>query len=227
MKVILATAILLSVSGASLRATADEPSNEARTYESGAACSGAALRVWNFWSGEYPQPVVQVISTVTLNAVSDVCVPGERFSCSVPAGLYHPWSELEYGYVTVRGSYLYVAVAPFTVTVYEDEREVDVPYPAGTRVEVPTYLSEGLCRFWLPDRRLDEELCPESWTTASGESIFTALPAAKAPTGGQYFRALCAEGRSGWIRADESLFEHAEVIEGELRGWGAVGPATE
>lgn len=171
------------------------------------------------WQGEYPGPIVQVDRPVVVNARLGPCQVAAPVTCTVPAGLYHPWAAGAGGYVTVRGTDRYRA-----------RRAVEVEpgggrvVPAGEVIDVVAYLGEGFCAFggtW--DGVLSS--CPEQVADGQGE-VFE--PLGTEPVGAveqQFFSVACAEGPQGWVLAGDALLGTPGVREGVLVGYGEVGRA--
>ena len=103
------------------------------------------------WEGEYPGPVVDVTKAATVSARAEPCQRAAAQQCTVPAGLYHPWSEVEAAYRTVRGVDRY--------EVLKDTRIGEIEVSAGTEGSVVAYLAEGYCTFDVGGRKA-EAMCP-------------------------------------------------------------------
>jgi hypothetical protein len=219
---------LLSACGGPNQAAAPRVSNETGElvdYDRGERCPDQDRSVWPWWQGEYPVPVIQINEPVTLPAYTDICQPVSSFRCTVPPGLYHPWSEIEAEYRTVRTPDRYTALVEFEIWVPSGrERTTFAP---GTVIEVPYYIAEGYCVWRFPDasEAQIEETCPEGWDDDDGQPVFERLePAADAPGTQQFFSVICEEGRLGWIEATQELFTVEGIIEGGMSGWGEVEP---
>jgi hypothetical protein len=154
------------------------------------------------WVGEYPGPVVEVTQAVTLPGRAAPCDAAATLTCTVPPGLYHPWSTLEAGFVTLSRVQRYRATRAHEGL---DEGEI---------VEVTTYLAEGYCRWRVRGRELDER-CPEDG--------FEELPA-EPWDDLQTLGVDCREGRRAWLDAP-ALLATPGVREGVVLGYGEIGPA--
>jgi hypothetical protein len=104
----------------------------------------------------------------------------------------------------------------------------DVTVPAGTEVIEQFYMAEGQCGLVINGQSA-EGYCP-SIGSASGlgedESSFKSLPNASPDfVNQQYLGIDCTEGHKGWIRVSDSFMGLPDVQEGEILGYGSVGPS--
>lgn len=171
----------------------------------GSRCDNGRRRV-DFWSGEYPGPVVQIDAAVALPARTDPCLPAPDTTCALTPGLYHPWAGVG-EYITLRAPERYRAS---TKVALEEEVQLD----AGEEIELITYLAEGYCSYLHRGRQVEGQ-CPglndDGLTRVSGEP----------PPEIQLFTAGCG----AWVDADDALFTTAGVRQGEITGYGSVGRA--
>jgi hypothetical protein len=154
------------------------------------------------WPGEYPGPVVDVVRPVRVEALGAPC--GRPLpECEVPAGLYHPWSELEAEYVTVRALERYKAVKALTIE--------GASVAVGDIVEVYQYFGEGFCGYRVANRELEDSLEKMDGADVKDKQMFSVKCGA----------------RMGWVEASTALFELPEVREGTIVEYGVVGPGKE
>jgi hypothetical protein len=165
------------------------------------------------WQGEYPAPPVWVPVDTPLPARTDPCAPDTDRTCTVPAGLYHPWAAdgPAAGFITVRPS------EPF-----EAARDLALdgdPVAAGTRVAVVFYAGEGFCQFAWGDQTAFDS-CPGM----AEDDGWLALPVAEHPEQ-QLFTARCLESPDQPAHVDvlDALASEG-VVEAWILGWGEVGP---
>ena len=162
------------------------------------------------WPGEWPGPVIDVEKPVTVQARAEPC-SSTSFDCTVPAGIYHPWSDIEAKYVTVR------ALDQWRVVKNIDEYELDVG--AGDIIEVYQYFGEGYCGYRVAGKEVTE-LCPGELGDALEEIERPQVPER------QLFSVACGS-RTGWVEVNEALLALPEVREGTTPEYGKVGPGTE
>jgi len=167
------------------------------------------------WPGEYPDPVLQVNAPTEVDARADVCDDSANLDCTVPPGLYHPWSD----YAVAA----YKTVSPVQVYVAEKDLAFKIngtKIAKGTEIRELAYVAEGQC-----EMELNGETFFDTCLADLGEPGFKALPmVAEGFSAQQYFSVQCAEGHTGWIHVNEGLRENSAFIGGELVGYGEVDP---
>ena len=156
------------------------------------------------WQGEYPAPVIHVLSQVELSVYAGPCDPFPKGTCLLEPGIFHPWGEGE-EFITLRPVEPYRARERFTL----GDREVS----AGEIVEVTGYLAENICAWKVREKAVNTECL--------FEDNYPLDPLATLPVGEfQFFRAGCA----GWILVDDALFDRPEISRGTILEYGKVGP---
>lgn len=181
--------------------------------EPAASACPEGVNVAQFWPGEYPSPVVQVTEKLTLMGRAHACGPLER-KCTVAPGLYHPWSvdDPALGYVSVSAVERWKAVQD---TELSDDEGQPIPVDAGAIIIMESYLAEGYCSLRAGELVFSDE-CPQP-------PAFEQLPSADYP-GEQLILAACVEGYEALLPVAD-LLSKPEVQEGQILGWGEVGPA--
>lgn len=111
---------------------------------------------YNFWSGEWPRPVIDVSSskkgTTTVQALKSLRNPTEadKVQCTIQNGLYHPWSQKDASLITY---YTISNVADFDVvneTSYqlynEKTQKLELfKVPKGAKFLNVVYYAENQC----------------------------------------------------------------------------------
>ena len=162
-----------------------------------------------FWTGEYPGPIIDVGTPVTVRGKLHPCAVDTVAACTVPAGLYHPWvAENKTEFATVQPILRYQVKA--------DQEYAGSPLAAGSDLKVISYLSEGFCMVQVGEGEIFDAECPS-------ESENLVQIAETRPTT-QLVQVTCTEGGLVWIE-DTTLLAAAGVMNGELLGYGEVGPA--
>jgi len=194
--------------------------------EAVAASCPAGMYVGDGWQGEYPGPILDIRAPVAVRAFKDVCDPQPSVDCTVPPGLYHPWSKTtESRFRTLRAITTYKAIADFSLDAIDDQPAPS--FPAGTTVEVLYYYGEGICQWRIAGKTYDNA-CPEQMAAADGSPLFEEQkPMSPPPEDRQFFLVRCADGSSAWVEADEALMKAPGVKEGQVLGFGDVGPAAD
>ncbi len=173
------------------------------------------------WPGEYPSPVVEVVRPAVIQGRAAPCDEAATLTCTIAPGLYHPWSQAKAEYATLTLVQRFRALEPWSEEV-EPGRVVRIA--AGEVFEIPTYLSEGYCR-WRFHGQEFAAYCPDNGGEEDA-ARFEELPSA-APgfEDRQVMRVDCREGRKAWIDVDASLWSVPGIREGDIVGYGEVGPA--
>ncbi|MFT5584533.1 MAG: hypothetical protein ACI9VR_002118 [Cognaticolwellia sp.] len=163
-----------------------------------------------FWTGEYPGPIIDVGTAVTVRGTLHPCAVDAIAACTVPAGLYHPWgAENKVEFATVQPILHY--------QVKTDQEYAGSPLAAGSDLKVISYLAEGYCLVQLGEGEIFDAECP-----SESESLVQ-IPETRPSN--QLVQVTCTEGTKVWVE-DTALLAAAGVMEGQLLGYGEVGPAT-
>lgn len=181
-----------------------------------AAC-GPETHQLDGWSGEYPQPVVQVLTRVTLPARRAPCDPAPNTQCTLSPGLYHPWAgraEQQFASLTRPHQTRTRRALSFDDATPSGALTV----PAGEEITQLAYLSEGYCQLAALGQRFDGPCL-------SDEDLVEPVPRAGG-RGRQMLSVPCPEGGRAWIEVDDALEARDEVQWGEVRGYGEIGPAA-
>ena len=176
----------------------------------------AGTFAYDGWSGEYPLPIVQVNKTITVDALTNICETKPTLKCTVEPGLYNPWSNLsEADFKTVGAVHRFMTLK--TVEFF------DMTVPEGTEVIEQRYLAEGQCSLVI-NGQSTQGYCPSN---GDREGSFKALPNASPDfVNQQYLGINCNEGHKGWIHITDAFMALPDVQEGQILGYGSVGPSA-
>ncbi|WP_069470788.1 hypothetical protein [Candidatus Marithrix sp. Canyon 246] len=168
---------------------------------------------YNFWSGEYPNPVIHVQPSKnnwsTVIGYSSLRNLGKKKVCSIKTGIYHPWTKdkislINYYSITPKINYL----------VQQDTILEDQKVKKGDTIKNEFYLSEGFCSYLLSDKTDIEAKCIDN-STQFKRIKFPAHPAE------QWLYLSCKEGYKIFVQ-DTDLLSQANVNEGGISGYGEV-----
>ncbi len=173
----------------------------------------------NFWSGEYPAPVIDVDSKnkgkTKVNAYKSLRDISKSESCTIENAIYHPWSSNKGSIVD-----FYQVVSNVEYTVKKDTTIGSVKLKKGDKVSREVYLSEGSCEGVTkgPKKKeirieysCDETRKPElSQTSGVGDKFEE-----------QWVYVNCAEGFKAFVQ-DKELLKAPGVKEGEVVNYGKV-----
>ncbi len=195
---------------------ASTPSEVERNAGMLARCSDGHV-VFGLWQGEYPSPVVQLDKSVRVD-VSDSPCAGPARACMVKAGLLHPWAD-----DAEKSGQLLFATRTRTIsyTLLKDHKLAGQLLKKGTRVEVLSYLSEGLCSMLVDGQEQGavEAMCPG--TGANDRAIWSS-DGDENPPSTQLVKVGCKGGPPGWLLIDDAFVGRRDVREGQMSGYGEV-----
>jgi len=196
--------------------TASKPSKVESDAGMLARCSDGQV-VFGFWQGEYPSPVAQLDQAVQAD-VSDSPCAGPSRACMVKAGLLHPWAE-----DVEKSGQLTFATRTRTIsyTLLKDHKLAGVSLKKGARVEVLSYLSEGVCAMQAGghEQGAIEAMCPG---TGANDSAIWKAEGDENPPSTQLVKVSCQGGPPGWLVVDDAFVGRRDVREGQMTGYGEV-----
>lgn len=174
---------------------------------------------YNHWSGEYPEPVIDVTKEMTFkNAISTLKNLTPKIECTIPAGLYHPWSN-EKDVLKVVLSY--TTLAPMKIYEALDDYQFDeIQFKKGDVIARHHYLSEGYCAGILKKHQSGVMKSIEYSCHIIFSKYFKTVTNDKYPNE-QWINVKCAEGYNAFI-LDEDLLSTPGVKEGEIADYGSV-----
>ena len=123
-----------------------------RVDNTGSFCSEDVLP---FWSGEYPDPVLVVEKEISVTGFTDTCFV-ENKSCTIPKGIYHPWSDIDSEYISLRDPVVYEAKKGISSDLKD--------YPSNIQLYWEGYVTQDKCAYrigtdrWIGDCPLPETM---------------------------------------------------------------------
>lgn len=185
---------------------------------------------YNFWSGEYPTPVIDVTENTTITAYQSLRTLDKPVACTISQGLYHPWSETSNSvmlYYTIAAVNSYSVVRDFTLeeaNVSSDPMISGVEFSIGDQVVNVIYLSEGWCRGTQrtpSGQRTDVDFFCDDITTSDNLRVIQEDWDYQE----QWMYLSCSEGYTAFVQ-DQSLLAQPKIKEGQILGYGEVGSAN-
>lgn len=186
--------------------------------------------IYNIWSTEYPSPVIDVNSknkngTTVVVGYKNLQTLENSVPCEIKNGLYHPWSVSKNsakGYLTIAKSPKYIVEKENS-----DLSDSKVLLKKGTLISEVVYLSEGFCY----GKGLDNSAGKTKIKILDGfncqaiedESKFRLISEGSEEQE-QWIEVSCKAGGQVYIQ-DSELLKVTGVKEGEITGYGSVGPA--
>lgn len=198
---------------------------------------------FNIWSGEYPQPVIDVNSkvqgTTQIQAYKSVRDLTERPVCTIKNGIYHPWSSTNTKngtiYYSIKAQEDYQARRKTTLEsfVFDPQnpagKKETYHFEPGDLLQNIYYASEGTCIGTQTQIVKKQKISAEisfACEALDNKNIFKRLTpqSVKDDNLEQWLYLSCEEGYKAFIR-DMELLNTPSVKEGTIVEYGVVGPA--
>jgi hypothetical protein len=215
----------MAVAGALTVAT----QSEAASYRLDMTRDGVVheMVVYDFWSGEYPGPVVAIgksdNGTTKITGSTSLRNPSKDVSCTVNNGLYHPWAEktkTPYEIYSVVGNTEYTAKKDIEVLHYSQDQSEENPklkVAAGQKLTRSVYLGEGFCQYVVGNTEIEIQTdCAQVGDNA--DFAKTDLPSHSSE---QWIKFDCLKGSSVYVNVDD-LLKQKGVTEGQIESYGSV-----
>ena len=180
-----------------------------------------SMVAYNFWSGEYPKPVIYLKHTHNnwskIRGYTSLRNLTNRKVCTIKSGIYHPWSKDETSlidYYSIIPKIDYVAMQNTTLGNQKIKK--------GDRLENEFYIAEGRCSYLLNKRRQIATTCIEE--AIEDTFIFKRIKSSPHPRE-QWLYLNCREGYKIFVR-DIDLLSQPNVRSGAISGYGRVTTAN-
>ncbi|SFV60981.1 hypothetical protein MNB_SV-6-1712 [hydrothermal vent metagenome] len=172
-----------------------------------------SMVAYNFWSGEYPKPVIYVKPThgrwSKISGYSSLRRANKREECTIKSGIYHPWSRDSISLIN------YYSIVPKIDYIAREDRYLEgLHIKRGSKLENELYLAEGSCRYLLNKKREIITTCIED------SSTFERIKRASHPRE-QWLYLKCREGNKIFVQ-DNDLLSQPNVTRGAISGYGKV-----
>lgn len=172
------------------------------------------MLAYNFWSGEYPSPVIDVQAdlnkTRKIMGYPTLRKPNKKKSCTIKAGIYHPWSQDKTSLIN------YYTIVPNVRYLVERSTMLDnIRLKKGDELNEEIYLSEGFCSYLLNGESAVETMC-----LGAEDKRFKRIESPSHPAE-QWLYLRCMEGDKLFVQ-DSDLLTQTGVVEGQIIGYGEV-----
>lgn len=168
----------------------------------------------DWWGGEYPSPIIEVSSkesTVAVYGYASLRKPTEKKKCTIPVGLYHPWTKDK---LPVETYYTIIPHAQYEVT--KDNPELNLK--KGDFFDMEVGIGENFCSYLHVSGKTRVELT-EDCDLPVREGMRAIKPASH-PTE-QWLYLKCNEGYKIFIQ-DQDLLKQTGNKEGQICGYGYI-----
>lgn len=172
------------------------------------------MLTYNFWSGEYPHPVISVgdkkkqwQKIMGYPSLRDF---GSQKSCTVKTGIYHPWSKDKTSLIN-----FYSLIPPVSYVVQKETSIDGVKLSKGDKLETEIYLAEGFCYYRLSNGKEFQINCLNE-----NDPRFKRIASASYPSE-QWLHVKCKENYNVFVK-DSDLLAQPSVKKGVIAGYGEV-----
>jgi len=172
------------------------------------------MLTYNFWSGEYPHPVISVGEKKKkwqkIMGYDSLRSLGEKKSCTIKTGIYHPWSKDKTSLI-----HYYSIVTPVSYLVKKATTLDGVKLKKGDKLETEIYLAEGFCYYRLNNGKEFQIDCLDE-----KDNRFERIASPSHPSE-QWLHVKCKENYNVFVK-DRDLLAQPHVKEGTITGYGEV-----
>jgi len=172
---------------------------------------------YNYWSGEYPKPVINVKHNqnrwVQIEGYASLRKSLNREVCSIRAGIYHPWSKEKISIIDYYSIIPRVDYVAKKNTLLDDQK-----IRKGDKLENEIYIAEGSCSYLLNKRREIVATCIDDPT------VFRRIET-PSHSSEQWLYLKCREGYKVFVQ-DTDLLSQPNIKRGAISGYGEVTNST-
>jgi hypothetical protein len=225
MKLLLALAVLAG----SVTAHA----SEWQTYKADITRNGTTeTRVlYNFWSGEYPGPVIDVSAkakgkTTVVQGYASLRDLSGKTNCEIKNGVYHPWSNTDKSarqYYTVAPLIEYKAEKDISIETM-DEGQEKLAIKAGSLITEEVYYGEGMSGAVVVTDGVRKAITVSHDAFENVDGLKLMSKPASEDKYEQWIELKCKDGKKVFTGV-KALMRTKGVQEGSMLGYGEVGPA--
>lgn len=183
---------------------------------------------YNFWSGEYPEPVINVHAgksgKTTINGYTSLRNKKERKVCTIKNGLYHPWSKDENSYIHF---YTIVPVESYEILSTpssEIQKEIEgTNLKAGDKILNIVYLGEGYSEGILHSNAIEDTLVSfQSQIFENNPKIFKKIKETNTANITEQWLYLKCDEKYNIFVEDKDILSQKGIKRGEVTGYGEI-----
>jgi hypothetical protein len=171
----------------------------------------------DFWSGEYPGPVIKVTKntkvtgTVTLPKAAQPST--KKVTCTLKKGVYHPWAtKTKATYHAITGVRDYTANKATSLELELLSGTKKLAIEKGEVVKFLAYYGEGYCLLQAKDLK-GASYCPDEndYTITKTSDYYQ-----------QYLRISCLEGYKAYVDGSSEILKVKGIESGNISEYGKV-----
>jgi len=172
---------------------------------------------YNYWSGEYPKPVIYVKGNqnrwVKIKGYTSLRDLTNRKICNIKIGIYHPWSKDDISLINYYSIIPKIDYIAKRNTILNSQK-----INKGDKLDNEVYIAEGSCSYILNKKREITTICVEG-----GAEDLDSFKQMRYPThpSEQWLYLNCREGYHIFVR-DIDLLREPNVSEGVISGYRSV-----
>lgn len=168
---------------------------------------------YNFWSGEYPSPVIDVQvkqkKWLKIKGYKSLRKLTQPKNCTIKTGIYHPWSKDKISVINYYSIIPKVDYLAKKATIFDEKK-----FKKGDKLKHEVYLSEGFCSYDLNNKKRFESTCIGKMKPFER----TEYPSHAAE---QWLYLSCKEGHKVFVQ-DNDLLSQPHVKKGKIAAYGEV-----
>lgn len=183
---------------------------------------------YNFWSGEYPSPVINVNAgkngKTTIEGYAFMRDKKERKICTIKNGLYHPWSKDENSYIHF---YTIVPVESYEILSTpssEIQKEIEgTNLKVGDKILNVVYLGEGYSQGILHSGANEDILVSfQSQIFENNPKIFKRIENISTYKKDEQWLYLKCDEKYNIFVEDKDILSQKGIKEGQITGYGEI-----
>ncbi|MDD5359931.1 MAG: hypothetical protein PHI02_06660 [Sulfurovaceae bacterium] len=179
---------------------------------------------YNFWSGEYPSPVINVHAgkngKTTIEGYVSMRDKKERKICTIKNGLYHPWSKDKNSYINF---YTIVPVESYEVISTPANDLAEKSLKTGDKIINIVYLGEGESQGILQSNSNEDTLIYfQSQIFENNPKIFKSIENISTYNNDEQWLYLKCDERYNVFVEDKDILSQKGIKKGQITSYGEI-----